>query len=128
MNADERGLQFSINIVPTNDEMPKIYINDFVVEEGKLLQIDLPILNVIDRDHPPDLLVFKVRLLHIACMITFIRSGGYVVHVEHHPPLNSFNVLFRVIFTDFRYSTTDNTIHNLFSKPLICESFLSLII
>lgn len=72
LNTDEQGLRFAIKIMAVNDEVPKIYINDFVVEEGKLLQIDLPILNVIDRDLPPDLLVFKVNL----------RLDVYVC--EHH--------------------------------------------
>lgn len=72
MNSDDQGLRFSIKIMAVNDEVPKIYINDFVVEEGKLLQIDLPILNVIDRDLPPDLLVFKVVENGNSCLILYI--------------------------------------------------------
>jgi len=60
LNRDEAGATFDITILPTNDEQPEIYVNDFVVEEGRLLQIDLPILNVIDKDEPPEVLMFTV--------------------------------------------------------------------
>lgn len=60
INRNGNGLTFPIEISAVNDERPRIFVNDFVVEEGRLLTIDLPILNVVDRDEPPDLLKFKV--------------------------------------------------------------------
>ena len=65
INQDNQGLTFPIEISAVNDEKPRIYVNDFVVEEGRVLTIDLPILNVIDRDEPPDLLKFKVFRLFL---------------------------------------------------------------
>ncbi|XP_054706772.1 FRAS1-related extracellular matrix protein 2-like [Uloborus diversus] len=51
---------FSIQIHPTNDEVPEIYIREFIVMEGTDLIIDLPILNALDLDIPKDKLIFIV--------------------------------------------------------------------
>ncbi|KAG1699840.1 FRAS1-related extracellular matrix protein 2 [Nymphon striatum] len=50
----------SIQIVPTNDEVPKMYFREFVVEEGEDLVIDLPLLNAEDLDVPQDKLFFII--------------------------------------------------------------------
>lgn len=60
VNKARHSTTFSVTIAPVNDELPKVFVNDFVVEEGRVLLIDLPILNVIDADRPPDLITFKV--------------------------------------------------------------------
>lgn len=51
-------MSFPIQIIPTNDEVPEIYIREFIVMEGTDLIIDLPILNAVDLDIPKDKLVF----------------------------------------------------------------------
>ncbi|XP_074649930.1 FRAS1-related extracellular matrix protein 2-like [Tubulanus polymorphus] len=52
--------QFPVIILPQNDEPPEIYVREFVVLEGRSLQIDTPILNALDRDVPPDKLFFTI--------------------------------------------------------------------
>lgn len=74
INLDNFGLTFEIEIAPINDESPKIYVNDFVVEEGRLLQIDLPILNAYDKDLPPNLIMFKVSIFLRSCITESFRS------------------------------------------------------
>ncbi|CAK8684298.1 unnamed protein product [Clavelina lepadiformis] len=51
---------FSIAISPVNDEKPKLYHTEFVVEEGGALVIDLPRLSAEDVDVPEDTLVFFI--------------------------------------------------------------------
>ena len=62
INLDNSGLTFNFEISPINDEKPTIYVNDFVVEEGRLMQTDLPLLNAYDKDIPPNLIMFKVSM------------------------------------------------------------------
>lgn len=51
---------FEIEIYPFNDEEPEISLREFIVVEGGNLRIDLPILNVADRDDPVDSLTFVI--------------------------------------------------------------------
>ena len=51
---------FPIAILPENDETPKVFLRKFIVPEGMLLTIDLPILNAVDADEPSDTLVFLI--------------------------------------------------------------------
>ncbi|XP_076351865.1 extracellular matrix protein 3-like [Tachypleus tridentatus] len=51
----------SIKIEPTNDEIPEIFMREFIVQEGMKLSIDLPILNADDLDVPEDTLIFRVK-------------------------------------------------------------------
>ena len=51
---------FPVIIKPANDETPEIYVREFVVQEGRNLVIDMPILNVVDKDIPADDLVFSI--------------------------------------------------------------------
>lgn len=51
---------FPIAILPENDETPEVFLRKFVVPEGMLLTIDLPILNAMDQDEPSDSLVFLI--------------------------------------------------------------------
>ncbi|GFT76574.1 extracellular matrix protein 3 [Trichonephila clavipes] len=51
---------FPIQIEPSNDEVPEIYMREFIVMEGTDLIIDLPILNALDLDIPKDKLVFII--------------------------------------------------------------------
>ncbi|KFM81378.1 Extracellular matrix protein 3, partial [Stegodyphus mimosarum] len=53
-------ITFPIRIEPTNDEVPEIYIREFIVMEGTDLIIDLPILNALDLDIPKDKLIFII--------------------------------------------------------------------
>ncbi|XP_013785117.2 FRAS1-related extracellular matrix protein 2-like, partial [Limulus polyphemus] len=61
------GINFSphslipIKIEPTNDEIPEIFMREFIVQEGMKLSIDLPILNADDLDIPEDTLTFRVK-------------------------------------------------------------------
>lgn len=50
----------TIIIQPQNDEVPKLFLRNFVVEEGESLLVDLPILNVVDDDFPQDTLTIKL--------------------------------------------------------------------
>ncbi|XP_042907734.2 extracellular matrix protein 3 [Parasteatoda tepidariorum] len=52
------GIQ--IIIEPSNDEVPEIYMREFIVMEGTDLIIDLPILNALDLDIPKDKLIFLI--------------------------------------------------------------------
>ena len=54
------SFRFTITIFPTNDEEPEVFLREFMVLEGMELMIDLPILNVVDRDDPADDLVFTI--------------------------------------------------------------------
>ncbi|XP_029455546.1 FRAS1-related extracellular matrix protein 3 isoform X2 [Rhinatrema bivittatum] len=54
---------FPINIVPTNDEKPDVFVREFLVMEGMGLVIDTPILNAADADQPPDELWFLITKL-----------------------------------------------------------------
>ncbi|GBL59322.1 FRAS1-related extracellular matrix protein 2, partial [Araneus ventricosus] len=53
-------MSFPIQIEPSNDEVPEIYMREFIVMEGTDLIIDLPILNALDLDIPKDKLVFII--------------------------------------------------------------------
>lgn len=57
-----RNAQALIGIIPIteNDEEPKLYHTEFVVEEGGALTIDLPKLNAEDDDVPEDELIFTI--------------------------------------------------------------------
>ncbi|KAJ8298223.1 hypothetical protein KUTeg_024754 [Tegillarca granosa] len=57
MNPEEI---FNVEIYPSNDETPKVYIREFVVMEGMELRIDTPILKATDSDIPPDVLQFII--------------------------------------------------------------------
>ncbi|KAK6168396.1 hypothetical protein SNE40_020939 [Patella caerulea] len=52
--------QFTVNIYPENDEAPEVFLREFMVLEGMNLMVDLPILNVVDKDDPADELVFTI--------------------------------------------------------------------
>ncbi|ESO98009.1 hypothetical protein LOTGIDRAFT_174474 [Lottia gigantea] len=53
--------QFTVNIIPENDEVPEVFLREFMVVEGMNLMIDLPILNVVDEDYPdPTELLFTI--------------------------------------------------------------------
>ncbi|XP_013413797.1 FRAS1-related extracellular matrix protein 2-like [Lingula anatina] len=60
------GVNFSPNffldvvIIPDNDEVPELYMREFVVLEGNSLVIDTPILNAIDKDIPEQELIFHI--------------------------------------------------------------------
>ena len=54
---------FPVIITPSNDESPEIFVREFVVQEGNNLVIDMPILNVVDKDIPADELLFAVLSL-----------------------------------------------------------------
>ena len=49
-----------MHFVIVNDEKPKLYHTEFVVEEGGALVIDLPRLSAEDVDVPEDTLVFFI--------------------------------------------------------------------
>ncbi|XP_078683006.1 FRAS1-related extracellular matrix protein 2-like [Branchiostoma floridae x Branchiostoma belcheri] len=51
---------FPIVIVPSNDEVPEVFMREFIVMEGMNLAIDLPILSAVDLDIPADELHFYV--------------------------------------------------------------------
>lgn len=51
---------FEIDIFPANDEEPEISLREFIVVEGGHLRIDLPILNVVDKDEPSERLTFVI--------------------------------------------------------------------
>uniref|UniRef100_H2YPT7 Calx-beta domain-containing protein n=1 Tax=Ciona savignyi TaxID=51511 RepID=H2YPT7_CIOSA len=53
---------FNIAINPVNDETPRLYHTEFVVEEGGDLLIDLPRLRAEDDDVPEDQLIFTITL------------------------------------------------------------------
>ncbi|XP_012944318.1 extracellular matrix protein 3 [Aplysia californica] len=53
-------VRFDIEIYPANDEEPEISLREFIVVEGGNLRIDLPILNVLDKDEPVDRLTFVI--------------------------------------------------------------------
>ena len=58
-NTSPRFL-FNVGIFPQNDEPPRVYTREFVVREGGELVIDVTLLNAVDRDFPPDELLFYV--------------------------------------------------------------------
>ncbi|XP_060554877.1 FRAS1-related extracellular matrix protein 2-like isoform X2 [Ruditapes philippinarum] len=49
-----------IVIHPANDEVPEVYIREFIGSEGMEIRIDSPILNAVDKDEPPDTLNFII--------------------------------------------------------------------
>ncbi|XP_068601427.1 FRAS1-related extracellular matrix protein 2b [Brachionichthys hirsutus] len=59
INFSERHF-FPISIIPSNDEMPEIFMREFVVMEGMNIVIDTPILNGADADLPTDQLTFVI--------------------------------------------------------------------
>lgn len=54
--------QKRLNIVihPANDEEPEVHVREFTGSEGMEIRIDLPILNALDSDEPPDDLNFII--------------------------------------------------------------------
>ena len=69
-NNTSPKLIFPIVVEPENDEIPKLYVREFIVEEGRSLVLDLPILNAVDRDEPADELVFTVTQRPVHGVIT----------------------------------------------------------
>lgn len=59
-NNSSPVVAFPIVIEPTNDEVPVLFAREFVVQEGKSLILDIPILNAIDADEPSEGLIFTV--------------------------------------------------------------------
>ncbi|XP_038063406.1 extracellular matrix protein 3-like [Patiria miniata] len=51
---------FPIEINPVNDEEPKIFVREFIVEEGGMIKIDPVLLNGVDEDIPGDILEFHI--------------------------------------------------------------------
>lgn len=49
-----------IDIHPTNDEEPEVFIREFIGSEGMEIRIDSPILNAVDKDEPPETLHFII--------------------------------------------------------------------
>ncbi|XP_059401005.1 FRAS1-related extracellular matrix protein 2-like [Carassius carassius] len=59
VNFSERQF-FPIIIIPTNDEKPEIFTQEFVVMEGMNVIIDTPLLNGVDADVPAEELTFII--------------------------------------------------------------------
>ncbi|KAL4230244.1 extracellular matrix [Mactra antiquata] len=49
-----------VDITPTNDEEPEVFIREFIGSEGMEIRIDSPILNAVDKDEPPETLQFII--------------------------------------------------------------------
>jgi hypothetical protein len=53
---------FQITIFPRNDEIPKVFVREFIVMEGMELKIDSPILTAADNDVPSDEMKFLIHV------------------------------------------------------------------
>jgi hypothetical protein len=53
---------FQITIFPRNDEIPKVFVREFIVMEGMELKIDSPILTAVDNDVPSDEIKFVIHV------------------------------------------------------------------
>nr|CAB3247089.1 FRAS1-related extracellular matrix protein 2 [Phallusia mammillata] len=75
----------NIAIIPVNDETPRLFFTEFVVEEGGALVVDLPKLYAEDDDVPEDELIFTIT--------DAPRNGVFLRNVEGNPiPISSFSL------------------------------------
>ena len=72
VNLKSGPRRLEINIIPVNDETPKIEHSRWRVREGDILNIDQSILNCQDKDEPADELTFIIieqpnfgRIIHL---------------------------------------------------------------
>lgn len=74
--SNPSGPQFlEIDITSTNDEPPKMFTGDFIVEEGETMVIDLPRLSATDGDIPEDELHFYVISPPVNGRIVYLKDS-----------------------------------------------------
>ncbi|NXC41076.1 FREM1 protein, partial [Penelope pileata] len=75
---------FFVLINPTNDEVPEFIARNITVQEGKMKELDLSVINVVDLDVPQDQLVFGIvqKPSH-----GFLINGVHGNDIQHYKEL-----------------------------------------